>query len=120
MKSLIAICFSILLCSIVHGQSAKPVEDKNIKVMPSSIELVSVTQSAEKCRDKKGITHVFRVVSETPIDIVRYLKTHDTWGPSQWLNQKKGDEFTDFTCVMSAPSKYFSRAAGSNAEFPKP
>ena len=120
MKTLFTICLSALLFTFANGQTDKPPESKNIKTMPGSIVLISVTQSAEKCKDQKGITHRFRVGSETPVDIVRYMGARNMWMPVQWLNQKKGEEFVDYGCYASAPFKYYSRAAGSNEVFPKP
>jgi hypothetical protein len=120
MKTLLTISLSLLLFTVVNGQADKLAENKNIKVMPSSIVLVRVTQSAEKCPDKKGITQVFRVASKTPVDILRYANFRNHWAPAQWLNQKKDDEFVDYVCLASTPFKYFSRAAGSNEVFPKP
>lgn len=120
MKITFTIFLSALLFTAANPQTDKPAENKNIKTMPSSIVLVSVMQLAEKCKDQKGVTHLFRVVSETPVDILRYIGSRNIWMPSQWLSQKKGDEFTDYGCVPSAPFKYFSRPAGSSEAFPKP
>lgn len=120
MKPILTICFSVLLFSVANAQTEKPAQNKNIKATPSSIVLVRVTQSAEKCKDQKGVTNRFRVVSETPVDILRYANLRNKWVPSQWLNQKKGDEFEDYACVPSTPFKYFSRGAGSTEAFPKP
>lgn len=120
MKTIITIYVFLLLFAVANGQTDKPAKDKNIKVMPSSIVLVSALQSADQCKDNKGSTYRFRVVSETPVDIVRYANIKNIWRPAIWSNQKKDDEFVDFVCVVSTPFKYFSRAAGSNEAFPKP
>lgn len=117
--SLFLAAFSVM--SIVGFANVESREDtKHIKLLTKAVEIVSATTGTDKCKDKKGITLKLKVTSESPVDVLRYVKIKDTWAPTVFPNQKKGDEISDYACREDAPFQFFSRPAGSSENFPKP
>lgn len=108
-----------LVCA-VSFVGVRAQDNKRIKELPKSVEIIEVLNSAEKCKDKKGATVRLRVISDSPVDIMRYASLGKVWMPVLFSNQKKGDEITDFSCNPQSAFKFFSRPAGSSEAFPKP
>ncbi|MFM9903510.1 MAG: hypothetical protein ACKVQJ_02935 [Pyrinomonadaceae bacterium] len=105
---------------VANGQPGKPAGDKRVKIFTDALELVSVTASADQCKDSKGISVRLRVLSDSAVDIRRYLGISNTWQPKDWLNQTKGAEIVDYVCKSGPTFKFYSRPGGSSQKFPKP
>jgi hypothetical protein len=118
-SAIFVVCCSLVLVAGANAQ-ANADENKNITLSTKAVEIISVTKTADKCRDKKGITLRLRVVSDSPVDVLSYKKSGQLWGASQFNNQKKGDEIVDFACYEKAAFKVYSRPTGSSEDFPKP
>lgn len=110
-------CLAVFTAINAQDNSDK---NKQVKVLPKTLEIIEVSQTAEQCPNKKGTTVRLRVISESPIDVVRYANLGSLWSPAEFMNQKKGDEITTFMCSSVAKFKFYSRAAGSSEKFPKP
>lgn len=95
-------------------------KNKQVKLLPNTLEIIEVTKTADKCPDQKGITVRLRVISESPVDIRRWANLGNNWLPADFLNQKKGNEISTYMCNPVANFKFYSRAAGSSDKFPKP
>ena len=95
-------------------------DNDKVKINGNSLQLVSVTDGAEKCSGGKGRTVTLKVVGDSAVDILRYASMRNTWGPEQLNNQTPGSQVVTYSCVPSSKFVFFTRKAGSTDTFPKP
>ncbi len=95
--------------------------DKHIQIMTDAVEFAEYTQSAEKCKSKKGETIRVKVKSASPVDVRLYIaQPRGKWLPVDFQNQKQGDEITHYQCDRTPVYKIYARPAGSTGEWAKP
>jgi len=98
-----------------QGEKSKGGNDQ-VKLYSDAVEVVEVSDKAEKCSSSGGATSLrLRVKSESPVDVRLYSTTQrGSWAFSDFLNKKSGDEITSFECFPKARFKVQTRPAGSN------
>jgi hypothetical protein len=87
-----------------------------VKLYSDSVEVVEVSDNAEKCQGSNGATFIrLRVKSASPVDVrVHASLRKGGWSYSDFLNKKSGDEITSFECFPKARFKVQTRPAGSD------
>jgi hypothetical protein len=87
----------------------------NVKLYSNDVEVVELSDKAEKCSSSEGATFLrLRVKSASPVDVRLHCSLRrGGWAFSDFLNKKSGDEITDFECYPKAHYKVQTRPAGS-------
>lgn len=87
-----------------------------MKLYSNAVEVVEVSDKAEKCPLSGGATSVrLRVKSESPVDVrLHYTTRKGGWASSDYLSKKIGDEITAYECFPKARYKVQTRPAGSD------
>ncbi|HEU0178568.1 MAG TPA: hypothetical protein VFV58_30260 [Blastocatellia bacterium] len=98
-----------------EGEKSKSGNDQ-VKLYSDAVEVVEVSDKAEKCSSSGGATFLrLRVKSESPVDVRLHSSTRKgSWAFSDFLNKKSGDEITSFECFPKARFKVQTRPAGSD------
>jgi hypothetical protein len=96
------------------GEKSKSDNDR-VKLYSDAVEVVEVSDQAEKCAPADGATTItLRVKSELPIDVRLYhLTRRGGWAFADYPNKKKGDEITSYECNAKAKFKVQTRPVGS-------
>jgi hypothetical protein len=87
-----------------------------VKLYSDAVEVVEVSDKAEKCPSSGGATFLrLRVKSSSSVDVRLHSSTRrGGWSFSDFLNKKSGDEITSFECFPKARYKVQTRPAGSD------
>jgi hypothetical protein len=87
-----------------------------VKLYSDAVEVVEVSDKAEKCPSSGGATSLrLRVKSSSPVDVRLHSSTRKGgWSFSDFLNKKSGDEITSFECFPKARYIVQTRPAGSD------
>ncbi len=120
MKILLLNILLTLTSLTAYAQNNPSKTAEHVKINGNALEVVSVTESAEKCRDNKGVTIRLKVTSSTPIDAIRYVRSKSLLNERQFINTAVGDEIVDFYCYSGAVFIFYTRPAGSSEKFPRP
>lgn len=121
MKRLItpAVLSTVLLvvCALTTGTSfAQKGGNDQVKLYSQDVEVVEVSDKAEKCTEQSGATSIrLRVKSEKPVDVrLHYTTKKGGWASSDYLNKKSGDEISSYDCHPKVKYKVQTRPAGSD------
>jgi len=97
------------------GEKSKGGNDQ-VKLYSNDVEVVEVSDKAEKCPAENGATAVrLRVKSEKPVDVrLHYTTKRGGWASSDYLNKKSGDEISSYDCHPKVKYKVQTRPAGSD------
>jgi hypothetical protein len=119
----VLICVSIVsaLTANTIAQKSPASENKQVKILSNGLELIEVAPTAPQCGKQKGQTIRLKVTSEAPVDVRLYVHTgYKQWLPKDFVNQKQGDEITDYRCNQKPDYEVYAHAIGSSEAWPKP
>jgi hypothetical protein len=87
-----------------------------VKLYSDAVEVVEVSDKAEKCQGPSGATFLrLRVKSASAVDVRLHASLRNGgWSYSDFLNKKSGDEITSFECFPKARFKVQTRPVGSD------
>jgi hypothetical protein len=101
------------------GEKPKSGSDK-VKLETNQVEVVELSQTAEKCANQKGASLRLKVLSESPIDVrILYQNNRGRWNASNISGKKRGDEIAEFTCFQDSRFRVQARTA-SDKPWPNP
>lgn len=107
----------VVVCALTTNTSlAQKGGSDQVKLYSQDVEVVEVSDKAEKCTEQSGATTVrLRVKSGKPIDVrLHYTTKKGGWAFSEHLNKKSGDEISSYDCHPKVKYKVQTRAAGSD------
>lgn len=106
----------LIVCPMTNISFAQKGGNDQVKLYSQDVEVVEVSDKAEKCTEQSGATAVrLRVKSEKPIDVrLHYTTKNGGWASSDYLNKKNGDEISSYDCHPKVKYKVQTRPAGSD------